>query len=144
MATGQEAVVGQSAPVARPKVDHFLFELGVSSADVQAVIDEKDFRELVTVYSHPSTATFIVKAPLKKHLVADTEYEFILKSEDYVEMVIINENTFIPIARDGNLFTVKAQGDEGHAPKSADGKVRTISGSRRKGLCCGVAEKKIV
>ncbi len=75
----------------RPNVGHQLFELGVTSEDIQSAAAEKGFREIVTTYLHPSTTTSIVKAPLTKHLTAGTEYEFTLKSEDYVEMAVFND-----------------------------------------------------
>jgi hypothetical protein len=97
----------------RPKVGYQLFELGVSSKAVQSVIDDRGFRELVQVYMHPSTATTIVKAPLKKHLPTDAEQEFVFRSEDYVEMALLNNKTFLPMKRDGKVFSRKVKAKTG-------------------------------
>jgi Transglutaminase-like superfamily len=97
----------------RPNVPRQLFELGVSSEAIQSAAAEKGFREIVRVYMHPSTATSIVKAPLTKYLAAGTEYEFTLKSEDYVEMAVFHDMKLVPMKRDGTLFTLKVTPNAG-------------------------------
>jgi hypothetical protein len=97
-----------------PRVDRSLFELGVSVEAVKSAIAEPGFRELVQVYTHPSTTTFIVKAPLTKHLVADADYEFELKSGDYVDMAIFfNDKTPIPMKPNGSVFTLTVKAKKG-------------------------------
>jgi hypothetical protein len=88
----------------RPRVDRKLFEMGVTGKAVESAIADKAFRELVQVFVHPSTSTSVVKAPLKKYLVAGTEQEFVLRSEDYVEMALFNNKTFLQMKRDGKVF----------------------------------------
>jgi hypothetical protein len=97
----------------RPRVDRRLFELKVSTEAVLSAIAEKDFRELVQLYAHPSTATYIVKAPLNKHLVAGEEYEFIMESDDYVDMAVFVDKIYNPMKQDGKKFTVKVEAKKG-------------------------------
>jgi hypothetical protein len=98
----------------RPKVDRQLFELGVSARAVESAIADKAFRGLVQVYNHPSTATFVVEAPLKKNLTAGKEYEFVMRSDDYTEMgIIFNNETFVPMKRDGKTFSRQIEAKKG-------------------------------
>jgi hypothetical protein len=97
----------------RPRVDRRLFEFKVSTEAVLSAIAEKHFRELVQLYAHPSTTTYIVKAPLNKHLVAGEEYEFIMESDDYVDMALFNEKAYNPMKRDGKKFSIKLEPKKG-------------------------------
>jgi hypothetical protein len=87
-------------------VDRRLFELGVSVESVRATINDPACRGLVQPYVLPGSRTFIVKAPLQKHLKAGQRYEFEFTSDDFVEIAIFsNGKRGVTLRRTGTTFS---------------------------------------
>jgi len=98
----------------------------VSSESVRLALDGAGARGLVGVYDHPSAATLAVRVPLERHLVAGTEYELLLKSEDYAETTVYSgeAKTFLRMERDGKVFSLRVRAERGPL---------TVAGRKSKG-----------
>jgi hypothetical protein len=87
-----------------PRVDHQLFEMGVTGEQVRKVIEHPDFRDLVRVYSYPGKPITLHAAPLDGRLKAGAKYRFRIEADSLSHMVIEHEGRLHHLTRKGKVF----------------------------------------
>jgi hypothetical protein len=88
----------------RPRVDHLLFEMGITAQAVRKVVEHPDFHELVKVYAYPGKPITLHAAPLDGHLKAGAKYRFRIEAESFSRIAVENEGRLHHLARKGKVF----------------------------------------
>jgi hypothetical protein len=67
----------------------------------------------VRTYTLHASRTTVVKAPLTKRLKAGTEYEFEIRSTDYVKLLLRNNQKSTPLLKEGDMHRVSILPEKG-------------------------------
>jgi Transglutaminase-like superfamily len=108
-----------------PKVQPTLFMLGVAPEAIHSDIDAEGFRELVFAYDIPGDSTSLINGPLDKFLTEGKEYTWVLRSNDFAKLIVMQGGKPVAMEKTGTEFRAKVKAQKGKlqiaaAEKSTD------------------------